>query len=101
MMNHIETVGFMDAAADAYMKAVKKHPQFTDKVTHHDLDHVRSFVEYCRNFNDKNEPNFVSVLEEEIGEYAEASLLGDKEAAKRELLDCAAVIMREWERISQ
>ena len=26
---------------------------------------------------------------------------GDTEAAKRELLDCAAVIMREWERISQ
>ena len=93
--------GFVDGARDAYLKAVKKHPQFTDKVTHHSLDHVRSFVEYCRNFNDKNTPNFVSILDEDIGEYAEATLLGDTEAARRELLDCVAVLMREWERISQ
>ena len=92
---------FMDGARDAYLKAVKKHQKFTDKVCHHDLDGVRGFLAECRNFNDNNTPDFVSILDEEIAEYCEASILGDHEAARRELLDCAAVIMREWERIEQ
>lgn len=33
--------------------------------------------------------------------YCETSILGDHDAAMRELLDCAAVIMLEWERIEQ
>lgn len=92
--------GFMDGVRAAYLHACEKHPVFTDMVCHHDLDGIRSFLYYCRDYNEKNTPDFVSILDEEIGEYAEASLLGDTEAAKRELLDCAAVLMREWERIN-
>lgn len=92
---------FMDGARDAYLKAVEKHPQFTDRLCHADLDGVQSYLDDIRNYNDKNTPDFASILDEEIEEYLEASLLGDTEAARRELLDCAAVLMREWERISQ
>ena len=91
----------VDGARDAYLHSCEKHPVFTDKVCHHEIDSVRRFIFACRDYNEKNTPDFVSILDEEIGEYAEASILGDTEAAKRELLDCAAVIMREWERINK
>ena len=93
--------GFVDGARDAYLHAVEKHPDYTTRLNHHSLGEVREFLGECRKYNGKDGGDFNSILEEEMAGYIEASLLGDTEAAKRELLDCAAVLMREWERISQ
>lgn len=93
--------GFVDGARDAYLHACEKHPHFTDRVTHYGIDRVKLYVQSTRFYNNHNAPDFFSILDEEVAEYLEASLTGDTEAAKRELLDCAAVLMREWERISQ
>lgn len=94
--------GFVDGARDAYLQAVEKHPKFTERLANHDLAEVREFLALCRKWNaDPKRECFNSIIDEEIAEYCEATLLGDTEAAKRELLDCAAVIMREWERITQ
>lgn len=93
---------FKTGAMAAYFHAVEKHPQFTERLSNHDLGEVREFLALCRrwNANPKREC-FNSVIDEEVAEYIEASLTGDTETAKRELLDCVAVIMREWERISK
>lgn len=98
--------GFVDGARDAYLKAVEKHPQFTDRVTDTPLTDISIIVDAAKQENDNivedgYVPSFHHIIAEELAEYAEASLLGDTDAAKRELLDCAAVIMREKERISQ
>lgn len=92
---------FVDGARNAYLHACEKHPHYTDRLCHHGIEDVREFLDSCRKYNGKNGGDFNSIMDEEIAEYIEASLLGDSEAAKRELLDCVAVLMREWERISQ
>lgn len=98
--------GFVDGARDAYLHAVEKHPQFTDKATSSKLGKIRIMLEGRRGLNDtcvkyNMTPTFENIISEELLEYYEASILGDAEAAKREPLDCVAVLMREWERISQ
>ena len=94
--------GFVDGAREAYIKAVEKHPQFTTRLCNHDLGEVLEFLALCRKWNaNRKKECFNSIIDEEIAEYIEASLDGDHDAARRELLDCAAVLMREWERISQ
>lgn len=92
---------FMDGLREAYLHAVEKHPQYTDLLVHFGIDGVRNLTERARVFNDNpvNKPSFFTIISEELGEYMEASLLGDHEAAKRELLDVAAVVLREWERV--
>lgn len=92
---------FMDGMRNSYLHAVEKHPKFVDKVSHCTVKDIRKFLKECRGANDDGDVSFSSILEEEMAEYVEASLLGDKEQAKRELFDCAAVLMREWERINK
>lgn len=98
--------GFVDGARDAYLKAVEKHPQFTDRVFGHSVKIARDVLREVKSMNDKKVkrgeiPTFDNIINEELLKYYEASLLGDTEAAKCELLDCVAVLMREWERISK
>ena len=101
MMTLSQYKQFADVAKKAYLHACEKHPVFTDKVSHCDIVDIRRFLNECRKSNDEGNVSFASILEEELAEYIEASLVGNAEAAKRELLDVAAVIMREWERISK
>lgn len=103
MMTLSQYKQFTDGARAAYLHACEKHPNYTNRLCHpnYTLDAVRFTLADAKEYNGEDGGNFNSILDEEIAEYIEASILGDKEKAKRELLDCVAVLMREWERISE
>lgn len=92
---------FTDGMCETYLHAAEKHSAYTTRLNHHSLDEVREFLAGCRKYNNDTGGDFNSIIEEEIAEYIEASLVGDREKAKRELLDVAAVVLREWERIAK
>lgn len=100
-----EVNALFDLALTGLAKAVKKHPQFCAKATVGSLDEVRAALKREREWNDScvakgGLPNFDNILNEELLEYLEAAVSGDKKAAKHEIVDCVIVLIREWLRVS-
>ena len=90
---------------NAYNKACDKHPKFHDgivvKVTPERLKvELAQAREYCELHNERKELCFYDLIREELLEYFDAALSGDWDAARAELMNCFAVLMREYERVA-
>lgn len=79
---------------DEYSLACRKHPKFCDKITASSPLYWRRVEKEMKLRN--SHPPFCAdnILMEEIGEALNAFLSGDKQHAKQELAQCAAVILR-------
>ena len=105
MMTQEERMGLTGCIFDAYDRACKKHPKFHDgKVCTCSLGYAESEEKRCKKQCaikvKEGKITFFDLIREELAEYFVASLNGDVVQAREELLDCFAVLMREWERIT-
>ena len=96
---------FRGGAWEHYHEAKKKHPKFAVEVVHDaDLPSatflLKEYKLFVKRLKEIGWLDFDAIATMSLREYIVAVLGGDRDAAKRELLDMAAVLMREWERIS-
>lgn len=106
MMTQEARMGLTGYMFDAYDRACKKHPKFHDgKVCTGSVGYAEAEEKWCKKqcAIKEREGNitFHDIIREELVEYYVASLKGDVVQAREELLDCFAVLMREWERITE
>ena len=80
-----------------------KHPFPFARVTEHGLMDVKGLLARTREANERETDggDFLRVAMEELFEYCEASLEGDRKRAERELLDVFAVLVKEYERLER
>lgn len=80
-----------------------KHPFPFARVTEHSIMSVKGLLARTREANERETDggDFLRVAMEELFEYCEASLEGDRKRAERELLDVFAVLVKEYERLER
>jgi DNA-binding GntR family transcriptional regulator len=83
-----------EMAEGELIKAVEKHPLFADKLSNLDKDMTGFFLSRQRLTNDKGEATGSSIFHEEWGEFLEAVYNGDADAARHELAQCMAMLLR-------
>lgn len=83
-------------AISELISACAKHPDWPDELTDSmDLDYVRYVLGACRTFNDTPTGRSAqSIFDEEQFEFFEAVMLGDGEAARKELTQAIAMLLR-------
>ena len=106
MMTQEERMGLTGYMFDAYDRACKKQPKFHDgKACGWSIEGARkeeaASKAMCAIRERTGRLSFLDLIREELAEYFVASLNGDVVQAREELLDCFAVLMREWERITE
>lgn len=75
-------------------KAIEKHPLFADKLSCLDEEDVLSVLDAQRKANDSGLANASTIFHEEWYEFLEAVQNGDKAAARHELAQCIAMLLR-------
>ena len=88
----------IDAAVEL-QKACNKFPLFADKFTTATLEGVRSKLADARQTNDAEKGRKATcdtILLEEYCEMAEAVMVGDAHAARKEIVQCIAMLMRTY-----
>ena len=86
-------------AAYELQRACKKFPKFPDTLMEGKIELVRMSLSAARMRNDAvggYEATAASVIGEELCEFYEAVLLGDAHAARRELVQCIAMLLRAY-----
>ena len=79
---------------DEYFLACRKHPKFCDRMTDAPPLYWRKVEKEMKLRNSHSPFCADNILMKEIGEALNAFLIGDKQHAKQELAQCAAVILR-------
>ena len=87
----------------AASEASFRHPFPFSQVTGHPLESIQGLLKRTREQNelDRDGGDFLRIAMEELFEYCEASLEGDRKRAERELLDVFAVLVKEYERLER
>lgn len=87
---------------DAFIElqhACNKFPMFPDKLTHIDLAGLARPLKDMRDMNDANggeQASAASVVLEEFLEFQQAVLQGDRTAARKELVQTIAMLLRTY-----
>ena len=105
MMTQEERMGLTGCIFDAYDRACKKHPKFHDgKACRDSVKYLKELARWskvqCVIKEREGNITLYDLIRKELAEYCFASLKGDVVQAREELLDCFAVLIREWERIT-
>ena len=83
-------------AISELISACAKHPNWPEELTDSmDLEYVQYVLGACRTFNDKPTGRTAqSIFDEEQFEFFEAVMLGDAKAARAELVQSIAMLLR-------
>jgi hypothetical protein len=106
MMTQEERIGLIPYLFKAYDRACEKNTKFHDGIVvacspKKAEQELTAYRDYCELHERDGKLSFYDLIREELTEYFVASLKGDEVKAREELLDCFAVLMREWERITE
>ena len=96
-MNNTQLLKFQKMIRRELDSACTKHPKFCDSMTGRSDNATAATLLFWRKVNSKAPYHADAILMEEVYEAVEAYKKGDKEAAKQELAQCGAVILRMME----
>ena len=77
-------------------RACRKHQEWPDKLTTCNADDVKIFLHDARKTNDNGQATAGSIFDEEYYEFIEAVMQGDAKAARHELTQAIAMLLRQY-----
>ncbi len=100
MQTKIDTIELGRLCADAISElqmACKKHPEWPTALTNYlDLDDLKELVPSVRWCNENDNPSAQSILDEEYYEFLEAVMEGNAKAARNEIVQTIAMLLRHY-----
>lgn len=95
-LNIVDVSLLSASAGNELRKAIEKHPLFPDRLSDLQPEMIQCFLSRQREKNDTGPDTATgsSVFHEEWGEFLEAVQNGDKAAARHELAQCIAMLLR-------
>lgn len=93
-----DAISGLSDGIEELQKAIEKHPLFPDRLTDLKPEMIQCFLSRQREKNDTGPDTATgsTVFHEEWGEFLEAVQNGDKAAARHELAQCIAMLLRIW-----
>jgi valyl-tRNA synthetase len=92
-ISEFETQKLCDEAMDELERAVNEHPWYPT-VLHPVIEEVQAQLERARANNESSNCTAHSIFSEEYMEFLEAALIGNRELARRKLVQAIAMLLR-------
>ena len=95
-INRREIINLCADALTELERACRKHPDWPAKLTTCNADDVKIFLHDARKTNDNGQATAGSIFDEEYYEFIEAVMQGDAKAARHELTQAIAMLLRQY-----